>query len=306
MLSKRRRYWYSIFRNWQLYVFLLPAVAFTVVFQYMPMYGIQLAFKDLSLRGGITASPWTTPLFRHFFEFFNSRKFFDVIKNTLFLNLYGLAVGFPFPIILAILLNEVKSIRYRKLIQNMTYIPYFISTVVMVGMINLFFAQNGIINQLVAYLNVEPTNFLSQGSLFPHIFVWTGLWKDMGYSSIIYFAALSGVPPELHEAAIIDGASRLRRIWHINLPHIRPTIIILLIFDCAYMLSFGFERIYLMQNVININYSEVISTYIYKLGIQQRNFGLAAAVGLFQNVINIIIMLLVNFIAGKTSETSLF
>jgi putative aldouronate transport system permease protein len=305
-LSPGRKYLRSVTKNWQLYLFLLPAVIYIILFAYLPMYGIQLAFKDLSLRAGITASPWTDPWYRHFVAFFESRKFIEVIRNTLTLNLYGLIAGFPIPVLLAILLNELKNLRFRKIVQNITYAPFFISVVVIVGVINLFFSNTGIVNQLLGMVGVEPTQFLMHGRYFPHLFIWSGVWQNMGYSSIIYFAALSGVPAELHEAAIVDGATRLRRIWHINLPHIRPTIVILLILNCAYMLSFGFEKIYLMQNALNIQFSEVISTYIYKLGLQQRNFGMASAVGLFQNLINLVILLVVNWVAKKASDTSLF
>jgi len=305
-LSPSWRYWNGIFRNWQLYVFIAPAFLYVLIFSYFPMYGVQLAFKDLSLRAGITASPWANPVFKHFKDFFESYKFSNVIRNTLWINVYRLVAGFPFPIILAILLNELKSMRYRKLVQNVTYAPYFISTVVMVGVIKLFFAQRGIVNQLIALIGVSPVEFLNKGKMFSHLYVWTGIWQGVGYSSIIYFAALSGVSPELHEAAIMDGASRLRRIWHINLPHIRPTIIILLILECAYLMNVGFEKVHLMQNAINIQYSEVFATYVYQLLIKQRNYGLGSAVGLFQNVINIILMLSVNWIAGKVGETSLF
>ena len=305
-ISARRRYWYSVFRNWQLYAFLMPAFIYILIFNYFPMYGVQLAFKDLSIRAGITASPWANPIFKYFTAFFQSRKFTTVIRNTLVINLYGLAAGFPFPILLAIMLNELKSMRYRKLVQNITYAPFFISMVVIVGVIRLFFVQNGVVNQLMGLVGVAPVAFLNQGKLFSHLYVWSGIWQNVGYNSIIYFAALSGVSPELHEAAIMDGASRLRRIWHINLPHIRPTIIILLILNCAYLMNVGFEKIYLMQNAINIEYSEVFSTYVYQLLIQQRNYGLGAAVGLFQNLVNIAIMLTVNFVAARVGETSLF
>ena len=302
----RKRYWGSIFRNWQLYVFIAPAFIYVLIFNYFPMYGVQLAFKDLSIRAGITASPWATPIFKHFTMFFESQKFMTVMRNTVFLNLYGLIAGFPFPIILAILLNELKSMKYRKVVQNVTYAPYFISTVVMVGVLKLFFANNGIINQLIALLGIEPVQFLNKGSLFSHLYIWSGIWQNIGYNSIIYFAALSGVSPELHEAAIIDGASKLNRVWHINLPHIRPTIVILLILNCAYLMNIGFEKIYLMQNAINIEQSEVFSTYVYQLLMKQGNYGLGAAVGLFQNVVNIVIMVSVNWVAGKISETTLF
>ena len=306
LLSPRQRYWYSVFKNWQLYVFIAPAFIYIIIFNYFPMYGVQLAFKDLSLRLGITRSPWADPVFKHFIQFWSGRKFFPVMWNTIYLNLYGLIAGFPFPIILALMLNELKSKKYMKLVQNVTYAPHFISVVVLVGVIKVFFQQTGIINQLLGLIGIEPVAFLMRGALFPHLYIWTGVWQGIGYSSIIYFAALSGVSPELHEAAIIDGASRMQRIWHINMPHIRPTVVILLILNTAYLMNVGFEKIFLMQSALNQQYSEVISTYIYKLGIQQRNYSLAGAVGLFQNVINIVIMLIVNWVAGRVSETSLF
>ena len=306
ILSRRKRYLRSVYKNWQLYVFLLPAIVSYIMFEYAPMYGIQLAFKDLSLRAGITRSPWVDPIFHHFQRFFQSHMFSTVVLNTIFLNLYYLIAGFPLPIILAILLNECKNKRFMKIVQNVTYAPYFISVVILVGMMNLFFMSRGVVNQIFAVINITPVHFLNRGELFPHLYVWSGIWQHMGFASIIYFASLSGVPPELHEAAIIDGATRFRRIWHINLPHIRPTIIILFILNTASMMNIGFEKVFLMQNGLNLRFSEVISTYVYKLGVEQRNYGLASAVGLFNNVINLTIMITVNQIAKKVSNISLF
>jgi len=306
LLSPRKKYLLSIFKNWQLYVFLAPAVIYFIMFEYAPMYGVQLAFKDLSLRAGITASPWANPLFKHFQQFLQGRMFFTTVKNTVTLSVYYLVAGFPLPIVLAILLNEVKNKRFMKFVQNITYAPHFISMVILVGMIRLLFTQRGIFNQLLALINIPPTDYLAKGHLFPHIYIWSGIWQNIGYSSIIYFAALSGVPPELHEAAIIDGATRFKRIWHINLPHITPTIVILLILNTAGIMNSNFEKVFLMQNGLNLDYSEVISTYVYKLGIQQFNYSLAGAVGLFNNVFNLFMMLTVNWIAKKVSEISLF
>ena len=306
LMTSRQKFWRGVFRNWQLYVFLAPAVIYFCMFEYAPMYGVQLAFKELSLRAGITASPWADPLFKHFLKFFSGHMFLTVIKNTIVLNLYSLIAGFPLPIILAILLNELKNKRFMKIVQNVTYAPHFISVVILVGMIKLFFMSRGIMNQLLMFFSLPTKDFLNRGELFPHLYVWTGIWQGVGYSSIIYFAALSGVPPELHEAAIIDGASRLKRIWHINLPHILPTVVILLILNTAYIMSIGFEKIFLMQNGLNLGYSEVISTYIYKLGIQQRSYSLGSAVGLFNNVINLTFMMLINQIAKKVAGISLF
>ena len=305
-LNRRKRYWFSIFKNWQLYVFIAPALIYTIIFCYTPMYGIQLAFKDFSMRAGITHSPWADPILKNFKLFLDGRMFRDVLLNTITLSLYGMIAGFPLPIILALMLNELKSKRFMKAVQNVTYAPHFISTVVIVGMIKLFFTNSGIINQLLDRINLGPVPFLNQANYFPHMYVWSGIWQGLGYSSIIYFASLSGVPPELHEAAVIDGASRFQRIWHINLPHIRQTIVILLILSTASIMSVGFEKIYLMQSSLNLSRSEVISTYIYKVGVTKRNFSLGTAVGLFNNVINLALMMLVNWIAGKIGDTSLF
>ena len=304
--GSRSRYWYGVFKNWQLYVFLLPAFVYVILFNYVPMYGVIMAFKNYSLRAGIIGSPWADPLLKNFKLFFDGRMFLDVLRNTVTISLYGLIAGFPFPIILALMLNEVKNKRYMKFVQNITYTPFFISTVVIVGMIKLFFTGSGIINSILKNFGAEPIMFLNQASYFPHMYIWSGIWQTVGYGSIIYFASLSGVPPELHEAAVIDGASRLRRIWHINMPHIRPTIVILLILDAGRIMNVGFEKIYLMQSSLNLAQSEVISTYIYKVGVTKSNFSLGAAVGLFNNVVNMALLIIVNWVAGKIGDTALF
>jgi putative aldouronate transport system permease protein len=306
LLSSRGRYWRSIFRNWQLYVFILPAFLYVIVFNYFPMYGILMAFKDYNMRLGITASPWADPLYKNFAKFFDGRMFFDVLVNTVTISAYAIVAGFPFPILLALMLNELKNKRFMKIVQNVTYAPYFISTVVIVGMIKLFFTGSGIINQLITSVGASPIMFLNQAGYFQHLYIWTGIWQSVGYNSIIYFASLSGVSPELHEAAVMDGASQLRRIWHINLPHIRPTIVIMLILSAAGIMNVGFEKIFLMQNSLNMTKSNVISTYVYIVGVTQRNFSLGSAVGLFNNVINLSMLLLVNWIANKVGDTSLF
>ena len=307
LLSPKRRYINSILKNWQLYLFLLPAVLNFAFFTYAPMYGIQLAFKDLSMRAGITRSPWASPhWYSHFERFMTGHMFWTLIQNTIIISLYGLLAGFPIPIILALMLNECKNKRFMKIVQNVTYAPTFISTVIIVGMIRLFFMQNGIINQLLALLNIQGTDWLMRGDIFRHLFVWTGIWQGMGMSSVIYFAALAGVPPDLHEAAIIDGATRIQRMWHVSIPWILPTIVILFILASAGIMTVGFERIFLMQNGLNIRVSEVISTYVFKLGVERRDYSLGAAVGLFNNVINMILLFTVNAIAKRVSDISLF
>ncbi|MDL2328063.1 ABC transporter permease subunit [Ruminococcaceae bacterium OttesenSCG-928-A11] len=296
----------NILKNWQLYIFILPAFLYFLIFAYVPMYGIQMAFKDFSPKLGITGSPWADPWYKHFLSFISAWNFKDIMLNTFTLALYRLVATFPIPIILALLINEVKNLKFKKLVQNVTYAPYFISMVVLVGMMDLLFAQNGIINQLIVMLGGESFNFLMNPSAFKHMYVWSDVWQKTGYSAVIYIAALAGVPNELHEAAMMDGASRLKRIWHINIPHILPTIIILLIMECGAVMNIGFEKIFLMQNDVNAMASEVISTYTYKLGILQRNYGLSAAVGLFNNLINLVLLLTVNTAARKVSDTSLF
>ena len=270
------------------------------------MYGVQLAFKDFSPKLGIWGSQWSEPLFKYFRMFLNSYKFSTILRNTLTISFYSLLANFPLPIILALLLNEVKSQKYKKLIQNITYAPYFISIVVLIGMINLFFNYTGVINQAIALFGLEKINFLAQERLFSHLYVWSGVWQNTGYASVIYFAALSTVPQEHHEAAIIDGASRIKRIVYINLPYIMPTIVILLILSAGRIMSVGFEKVFLMQNTVILGASEIIATYVYKLGIQDRNYSLSGAVGLFNNVINLILLIIVNSIARKLGETSLW
>lgn len=322
-LRKKNSLGRQIMKNWQLYVFILPALVYFIVFHYVPMYGVQIAFRDFNGAQGITGSPWVG--LKHFATFFNLTgvssfgefttamgSFFNttawtVVKNTVIISMYMLIASFPVPILLALMLNEVKSTRYKKLVQNVTYAPNFISTVVMVGMINLFFADSGVINSLLGLLGIAKTSFLMNAGLFRHLYVWTGVWQGMGFASVIYFAALSSVDPQLHEAATIDGATRLQRLVHINVPTIMPTMIIMLIMQVGSIMNIGFEKIYLMQNAINMEVSQVISTYVYQLGLGQNPmFSYSAAVGLLNNVINLILLLAVNKISAKLSETSLW
>ena len=292
-------------RCWQLYVLLIPTLLYLFIFNYIPMYGIQIAFRDFVSNKGILGSPWVG--LKHFNYFFSSPQFTTLLMNTVKLSLFSLLWGFPFPIILALMLNEVGSMRYKKLVQNITYVPYFISTVVLVSMINLFLSQqDGMLNQLISLLGGTKVDFLGKASYFRTIYIASGIWQGVGWSSIIYLAALSGVDIQLHEAAQIDGASRLQRIWHINVPCILPTATILFIMSCGQIMSVGYEKIYLMQNSLNLDVTEVISTYVYKTGLLNVKYSYTTAIGLFNNVINVIILFIVNKIAHKLSETSLF
>lgn len=291
--------------NIDLYLFVLPGVVITFIFHYIPIYGIQIAFRDFSVRKGIWGSSWVG--LDHFIRFFNSAYFGELLWNTLIISLYSLVAGFPIPIILALMLNSFRHKRYRKVIQTVTYAPNFISTVVMCGMILLFLSPRiGIINNLIAYLGFEPVNFMAKESLWRHIYVWSGIWQGTGWASVIYFAALSGVSPEYHEAAIVDGATKLQRIWYVDIPFIIPTATILLILNCGGILSVGFEKAYLLQNDLNLGVSEIISTYVYKMGLVYNDMSFSSAIGLFNSVVNSILLITVNWIARKISDNSLW
>ncbi|WP_202914548.1 ABC transporter permease [Paenibacillus antri] len=282
-----------------------PVIAYFVIFDYVPMYGVQIAFKHFVAAKGIWGSVWTG--FDHFERFFNSYYFWRLIKNTIGINLYELAVGFPVPLLLALLINEVRSTFFKRLVQTVTYAPHFLSTVVMVGLVFIFLnPQYGVVNHVIRAFGGETISFLTEPEWFKTIFVFSGVWQGMGWSSIIYLAALAGIDPTLHEAARVDGASRLRRIWHINLPGILPTVVILLILNVGSIMGIGFEKIYLMQNSLNLESSDVISTYVYQRGIIGAEYSFSAAVGLFNSVINCILLVLVNQAARKVNETSLW
>ena len=292
-------------KNWPVYLMFLPVLIFYLMFHYKPMYGIIIAFKDFSMRKGITGSPWIG--FENFTRLFSSYWFPIIIKNTLTLSLLNLIVGFPIPIILALLLNEVGNGRFRKTFQTISYAPHFISIVVLCGMLVIFTnPTHGIINILLGKIGVESINFLGIAADFKWVYVLSGVWQEMGWGSIIYFAALSSVDKSLIEAADIDGANRLQKIWYINLPVLVPTIMVLLVLQFGSLLSVGYEKVYLLQNSTNLSASEVISTYVYKVGLQQADFSFSAAVDVFNSVINTTILLLANGISRKLTHTSLF
>lgn len=295
----------SIRRNWDLYLLILPVIAYFIIFQYWPIYGAQIAFKDFVATKGIWGSPWVG--FKHFERFFNSYYFWRLIKNTIGINIYQLAVGFPIPIILALMMNEVRNTAFKKTVQTVTYAPHFISTVVLVGMMTAFLSPNsGLVNQIIKAFGGEPIYFMADPAWFKTLYVLSSIWQNMGWNSIIYMAALAGIDPQLHEAAIVDGATRLQRIWHINIPGIMPTIIILLIMECGRMMNIGFDKAFLMQNQLNMDASDVISTYIYRTGLVGAQYSFSTAVGLFNSAINFALLLLVNNISKHVSETSLW
>ena len=294
-------------RNWQLYLMLVPVIAFFAIFCYGPMYGILLAFKKYQVLKGIIGSPWANPWYKHFLEFFNSPYFQRVLTNTVVVSLESLLFGFPLPILLALMINEVHNTKYKKFVQNVTYAPHFLSTLVLVGMIRAFVNSDyGIINIAIRKLGGEGYNWLQKASLFRPIYIGSGIWQNIGWDSIIYIAALAGIDPQLHEAAMMDGATRMQRIWHINIPGILPTMVILLILNSGHIMNVGFEKVFLMQNDLNMSTSDVISTYSYRIGIDSAKYELATAIGLFNSVVNCALLLIVNGFSRKLSETSLW
>lgn len=312
-MRPKRKSAIRVFRDkWQLHLFMLIPVIYIIIFAYCPMFGIQIAFKDFSIRKGIWDSEWVG--MKHFISFFTSFQFLRCLKNTVVISLYSFVVGFPIPIIFALMMNLTRSLRFRKVVQTVTYIPHFISTVVLVGMlVQLLNPVTGLYGTLYRLFGGMgyPTAPTTVGSNFPHLYVWSGVWQGFGWSSIIYMAALSGVPLDLHEAAMVDGASRLRRVFMVDLPAIMPTILILFIMNVGSLLGVGFEKAYLMQNNMNLEYSEVIATHVYKMtfqGTSSTRYSYSTAVGLFNSLVNGILLLLVNFITKRMSEdnTSLF
>lgn len=291
-------------KHWPLYVFLLPVIVYFIIFSYVPMYGVQIAFKDFYANLGITGSPWVG--FKHFERFFNSFYFERLLTNTIALSVYALSL-FPLPIIFALMLNELRNGRFKKWTQTITYAPHFISVVVVVGMIIAFLdPSTGIVNHFIKRLGGEPIPFLTSPDWFRHIYTWSGQWQSLGWSTIIYLAALSGVNPELHEAAKVDGASRFQRIIYINIPSILPTIITLFILSFGSFMSTGFEKVLLMQNSLNAPTSDIIQTFVYETGLIGGQYSFAAAVGLFESIINIILIVLANYTSRKVSENSLW
>ncbi|MFC7749595.1 ABC transporter permease [Paenibacillus thermoaerophilus] len=291
-------------RNWGLYVLLLPAVVLLFCFTYIPMYGVMIAFKDYNPVMGISGSPWVG--FKHFERFFHSYQFELTIKNTLFISLYSFAT-FPIPIVFALFVNQMRQNWFRRFFQTVTYMPHFISTVVLVGlMLILLSPGNGLIGNLYRLFGAEAPNLMGSAGLFSSVYVWSDVWQQTGWNSIIFLAALSAVDPSLYEAAKADGASRWQNIWHIDIPMLMPTAITLLILRVGGLLGVGFEKVYLMQNNLNITGSEVISTYVYKVGLLSAQYSFSSAVNLFNTVVNFILLILVNRISRRYSEQSLW
>ena len=296
----------KILSLWQLYLLIAVPTAFLIVFNYLPMVGAQLAFRAYSPLQGIWGSPWIGT--QEFSAFFASPYCWPIIQNTLVLGLYSLLVGTPAAIILALLLNEVKHAWFKRLVQTTTFLPYFISVVVLIGIMNILLSPSiGILAQVMALLgNHNPPDLLGDPSAFASLYVWSGVWQTTGWSAIIYLAALATVDPALYEAAQVDGASRWQRMLHIDLAAIRPTVVVLVILAAGNVMAVGFEKVYLMQNPLNLSTSEVINTYVYKIGLLNDDFSFSSAVGLFNSTVNFVLIVAVNLVARRISDTSLF
>lgn len=300
----RRSIWMKVIQNYQLYLLLLPTLVYFIIFQYGPMYGLQIAFKNYSPGKGIWGSDWSG--FDHFLRFFNSAQFWPTLQNTLVISLYELVL-FPIPIILALLMNQLISSKMKRTVQTIVYAPHFISMVVLVGMMYLFLnPRSGLFNIGLGAIGIDPVNFMAEPGWFKSLFVWSNVWQNAGWGTIIYLAALTSINPELHEAAIVDGASKMQRIRNIDLPGIMPTVMILLILNMGSFMSVGFEKAYLMQNAMNAGSSEIIQTYVYKVGIVGAQFSYSAAIGLFNNVVNFIVLITMNTLAKRMKQTSLW
>lgn len=304
-ISPTMRLTKSVRRHWPLYLMLLVPLAYVFVFSYIPLGGIVMAFKKVNLAAGLYGGDWIG--FKNFTDFFNTWSFSRLIKNTVWISFCYLVIGFPFPIILAICLNEVHSQVFKKTVQMVTYAPYFISTVVMVGILNqLLSPYGGMVNKFLGIFGVEPINFMGKAQYFVPVYVISGLWQGMGYSAIVFIAALTAVDPELYEAAKIDGASKLQKIIYIDVPTILPTAVICFIMNMGSVMSVGFEKIYLMQNDMNKTASEVISTYVYEQGLLRSQFGFATAVDLFNSVINLILVTFFNWCGKRVGQVSIW
>lgn len=293
-------------KAWQLYVLLIPALLWAVIFAYYPMYGVVIAFKDYKIRAGILGSPWADPILKYFQQFFSTSIALNAIKNTIVISLESLVIAFPIPIIFALLLNQIQGNRIKKTIQTISYAPYFMSNVVVVSIISVFFAANGVVNNLVTSAGGKETLFTSLPEWFRTLFIDSNIWQTMGFNAVIFIAALTAISPDYYEAATIDGASRFQRILYIDIPMILPTIILMLILQIGNIMNVGYEKAYLMQNGSNTIVSELISTYVYKVGLQTAQYSFATAVGLFNSVVNFIILVTANFIAKKVSDISIF
>ncbi|WP_308638298.1 ABC transporter permease [Paenibacillus silvisoli] len=291
-------------RNWAAYVMAIPVIAYYILFHYGPMYGLQIAFKDFSLAKGIGASAWIG--FDHFKDFFGGIYFGRLIRNTLLLNLYELVFGFPAAIILALLLNEIRQVVFKRFVQTISYLPHFISLVVVAGMMVDFLSRTGLVNQIIGVFGVEPIDFLKEEGWFRFLYVSSGIWQGVGWGSIIYLAAMATIDPTLYEAARMDGASRWKQTLHVTLPGIAPTIVILFILNMGNLLTVGSEKVLLLYNPLTYETADVISTYVYRKGIMEASYDFTAAVGLFNSVVSFVLIVSANSVIKRLSENKLW
>ena len=304
---KRRTIATALRQIWPLYLFLLPAIAYILIFSYYPMYGAQIAFREYRIRTGIAGSDWVG--LKHIIRFITNYQFPTLVRNTLTISLYGLVANFAVRTVLALCLNCMRAQKYKKVIQTVTYMPHFISTVVMVGILIRFFNPTlGVISRMIQALGGTDRDLMGMADAIPHIYVWSGIWQNAGWSTILFLATLTAVDSELHEAAIIDGATRMRRIWHIDLPTLKPTMVICFIMDCGNIMNVGYEKMLLMQNDLNRATTEIISTYVYAQGIGtgSPNYSYATAIGLFNSVINFLLIVVVNQVSKRLGQSSLW
>ena len=300
------RLWQAIAKNWGLYLLIAPSFILLLFFTYFPMYGVQIAFKDYNLMAGITRSPWADPWYKYFQRFFNSYQSELVIKNTLLLGLYSIAAGYPIPILLGLLINQMRPGKFRRVYQTVTYIPHFISTVVLVGMLNIMLSpSSGLIGAIYKLFGAQAPTLLASPRLFPSLYVWSDVWQNAGWDAIVYLAALASVDPNLYEAATVDGAGKRQKMLYIDLPMLLPMSCVMLILRAGGIMNVSFEKAYLMQNDLNLSVSEMISTYVYKLGIINSQYSLSAAVNLFNTLVNLALLLLVNQITRHLGDTSI-
>ncbi len=303
--TKWKAVWRGVMKNKDLYPMMLPALIYILIFKYGPMYGVTLAFKQFVPGTSIWDSPWVG--FDHFIAFFQSFQFARIMENTIALSLLQILIAFPAPIILALLMNQCFSKRYARIVQTVLYIPHLISMVVLVGMLMTFMSPStGMINNLIRLLGGESVNFFGDAKYFRGIYIGSEVWKNIGWNAIIYLAALSGVSLDMHEAAVMDGANKFQRIWYIDLPSIMPMIMIMLIMSVGRLMNISFEKAFLMQNDVNIAKSEIISTHVYKLGLRMSQYDYSTAIGLFNNVINVILLVIVNSLSRKFNEAALW
>lgn len=303
-VSKKGNIWHRVYSDRALYLLLLPSFIIMFIFTYLPMYGVVIAFKDFTPAKGIMRSSWAG--LKYFKQYFNSFQFWPTIKNTLILSIYSIVVTFPLPIVLALICNQMRTGKFKKIFQVSTYLPHFISTVVMCGMIILFLSpSSGVIAKLLSLIGIQMPNVMGSAGAFPSVYVWTEVWQHLGWDSILYIAALAAIDPSLYEAATMDGASKWQKMLKIDIPLLMPTATVMFILRMGSVMNVGFEKVYLLQNNLNTASSEIISTYVYKMGLVSSQYSLSSAIGLFNNLINLVLLVTVNYISKKMSDTSL-